>query len=361
MAIIEKLHILRFRNLDNQYLELNKNINLFIGSNGQGKTNLIESIYYLGHNRSFKTKNIKDVVPFKEDFLQIKAVVDGVSVSLKKSKHKSEIIFDDTKVSSNSKLTHILPIQVVSPDRGFVIGGTPKLKRSYLDWGVFHTNKDILKTYKSYNKVLKNINTLLSTNNYKQLEEWLSQIAGLSVEISLARNNYIENLKVTLKKDLVSPVTSFVGENKGFDFTLQPGWTKDVDYLNQREVYSYLINNKRLFFKNKHLSYGPHKATLDFSFDKKNENHLSRGEQKKLSTVFWMLQVLFLVKTGVKPIVLIDDISSELDQNKINETLSFLTQLDFQIFITDIGNKTLPLDTKKISSYHIKKGVIYNN
>jgi len=242
-----------------------------------------------------------------------------------------------------------------------VIGGTPKLKRSYLDWGVFHTNKDILKTYKSYNKVLKNINTLLSTNNYKQLEEWLSQIAGLSVEISLARNNYIENLKTTLKKDLVSPVTSFVGVNKGFDFTLQPGWTKDVDYLNQREVYSYLINNKRLFFKNKHLSYGPHKATLDFSFDKKNENHLSRGEQKKLSTVFWMLQVLFLVKTGVKPIVLIDDISSELDQNKINETLSFLTQLDVQIFITDIGNKTLPLDTKKISSYHIKKGVIYNN
>jgi len=361
MAIIEKLHILRFRNLDNQYLELNKNINLFIGSNGQGKTNLIESIYYLGHNRSFKTKNIKDVVPFEKGFLQIKAVVDDVSVSLKKSKHKSEIIFDDTKVSSNSKLTHILPTQVISPDRGFVIGGTPKLKRSYLDWGVFHTNKDILKTYKSYNKVLKNINTLLSTNNYKQLEEWLSQIAGLSVEISLARDNYIENLKTTLKKDLVSPVTSFVGVNKGFDFTLQPGWTKDVDYLNQREVYSYLINNKRLFFKNKHLSYGPHKATLDFSFDKKNENHLSRGEQKKLSTVFWMLQVLFLVETGVKPIVLIDDISSELDQNKINETLNFLTQLDVQIFLTDIGNKTLTLDTKKTSTYHIKKGVINSN
>ena len=354
MAIIEKLHILRFRNLDNQYLELNKNINLFIGSNGQGKTNLIESIYYLGHNRSFKTKNIKDVVPFEEDFLQIKAVVDDVKVSLKKSKHKSEIIFDDTKVSSNSKLTHILPTQVISPDRGFVIGGTPKLKRSYLDWGVFHTNKDMLKTYKLYNKALKNINTLLSTNNHNQLEEWLSQIATLSVEISLARNNYIENLKATLKKGLV-------GVNKEFNFTLQPGWTKDIDYLNKSEIYNYLIKNIHVFFKNKHLSYGPHKATLDFFFDKKNENHLSRGEQKKLSTIFWMLQVLFLVEAGVKPIVLIDDISSELDQNKINETLNFLTQLEVQIFITDIGNKELPLDTKKTSTYHIKKGVIYND
>ena len=64
MAIIEKLHILRFRNLDNQYLEPHANINLFIGGNGQGKTNLIEAIYYLGHNRSFKSKKIKDVVPF---------------------------------------------------------------------------------------------------------------------------------------------------------------------------------------------------------------------------------------------------------------------------------------------------------
>ena len=361
MAIIEKLHILRFRNLDNQYLELNKNINLFIGSNGQGKTNLIECIYYLGHNRSFKTKNIKDVVPFEEDFLQIKAVVDDVSVSLKKSKHKSEIIFDDTKISSNSKLTHILPTQVISPDRGFVIGGTPKLKRSYLDWGVFHANKDMLKTYKSYNKALKNINTLLSSNNLNQVEGWLSQIATLSVKISLARNNYIENLKATLRKDLLSPMISLIDVNKGFNFTFQSGWTKDVDYLNKSEIYNYLIKNKHLFFKNKHLSYGPHKASLDFFFDEKSENHLSRGEQKKLSTVFWMLQVLFLVEIGVKPIVLIDDISSELDQNKINETLSFLTQLDVQIFITDIGNKELPLDTKKTSTYHIKKGVIYDN
>jgi len=69
MAVIERLHILRFRNLDSQYLERNTTINLFIGGNGQGKTNLIEALYYLGHNRSFKSKNIKDVVPFKKEFL----------------------------------------------------------------------------------------------------------------------------------------------------------------------------------------------------------------------------------------------------------------------------------------------------
>ena len=111
MAIIEKLHILQFRNLDNQYLEPNTNINLFIGGNGQGKTNLIEALYYLGHNRSFKSKNIKDVLPFEKQFLQIDAVVDGVRVLLKKSKNKNTILFDQQKVSSNSKLTHLMPTQ----------------------------------------------------------------------------------------------------------------------------------------------------------------------------------------------------------------------------------------------------------
>jgi len=66
MATIEKLHVLNFRNLKDQYLLPNKHINVLIGKNGHGKTNFIESLYYLGHGRSFKTKNLKDVIPFDE-------------------------------------------------------------------------------------------------------------------------------------------------------------------------------------------------------------------------------------------------------------------------------------------------------
>ena len=72
------------------------------------------------------------------------------------------------------------------------------MKRSYLDWGVFHTNPDILKIYKSYNKTLKNINTLLTNNNTNQLDNWFNQIAKLSVEISSSRADYIQKLKKNL-------------------------------------------------------------------------------------------------------------------------------------------------------------------
>ena len=356
MAIIEKLHILRFRNLDNQYLEPSANINLFLGGNGQGKTNLIEALYYLGHNRSFKSKNIKDVVPFEKEFLQIDAVVDGVRVLLKKSKNKNTILFNQKKASSNSELTHLIPTQIISPDRGFVVGGTPKLKRSYLDWGVFHLNPGILKTYKSYNKALKNINTLL-TNNTKQLDHWFAQIAKLSVEISSARFDYIQKLKQTP----FAPLKELIKQNNKFDFLLKSGWTKDTNHLDQESIFKYLVKNRDSFAKIKHLNYGPHKATIDYCLNNQNEQLLSRGEQKKLSMFYWIMQVLMLVELNIKPIVLIDDISSELDQEKINSILGFLTKLDAQIFVTDIGNKPLPVDKKRATIFQIDKGVIVKN
>jgi DNA replication and repair protein RecF len=358
MAIIEKLHVARFRNLNNQYLEPNKNINLVLGSNGQGKTNFIESLYYLGHNRSFKTKNIKDVIPFEEELVQINAIIDGEKITLNKSKHKSTILVGDEKISSNSLLSQRLPTQIISPDRGFVVGGTPKLKRSYLDWGVFHDNKEILKTYKSYNKTLKNINAILAGKNQNQLDEWLSQLSFLSVEISQARTNYIQKLVKILEESSLQKLESFIESTKNLAFKLQTGWIKDVDGLNQNEIITYLQNNKDSFIRTKHLGYGPHRATVDFYLNNKNEGFLSRGEQKKLSIVFWMLQVLVLAKENSDPVVLIDDISSELDQKKINSILDFLTNLNIQIFITDIGNKELPLDPKKTNIYHIKNGII---
>ena len=226
MAIIEKLHVARFRNLNNQYLEPNKNINLVLGSNGQGKTNFIESLYYLGHNRSFKTKNIKDVIPFEEELVQINAIIDGEKITLNKSKHKSTILVGDEKISSNSLLSQRLPTQIISPDRGFVVGGTPKLKRSYLDWGVFHDNKEILKTYKSYNKTLKNINAILAGKNQNQLDEWLSQLSFLSVEISQARTNYIQKLVKILEESSLQKLESFIESTKNLAFKLQTGWIK---------------------------------------------------------------------------------------------------------------------------------------
>jgi DNA replication and repair protein RecF len=358
MAHIEKLHVLKFRNLTDQYLIPNNNINLILGQNGQGKTNLIESIYFLGHGRSFKTKNLKDIIPFDEQQIKISAIVDAQKISIKKTRDKSEIFIEKVKISSNSSLSQILPIQVISPDRGFVVGGSPKLKRSYLDWGVFHSNNKTLKTYKTYKKTLKNINTLLASGNINELDEWFTQFASLSVEITKDRINYIKQLVVVLKEQTSNKFNGLIKLNDDFVFQIQTGWPKEVNPLSETQILEYLLKNTKTFSKTKHLSYGPHRANIEFLLNKKNETYLSRGEQKKMSIVFWMLQVMILVRNKIKPIVLIDDISSELDFNKIKTIIDYLIEINIQIFISDIGNKHLPVDIKKSSVFKIKNGVL---
>jgi len=358
MAIVEKLHVHRFRNLSNQYLEPNKNINLLLGKNAQGKTNFIEALYYLGHNRSFKTKRTKDIIPFGSDLLQVGAIIDDVRVLLKKTNSRSEITINQQKAQNNSQLSQLLPTQIISPDRGFVVGGAPKLKRSYLDWGVFHIKPNLLTTYKSYNKTLKNINLLLIKNNTKELEYWMSKLAHLSIDISKARIEYIRALNDTIKETEKSNTVDFFQQAGDLSMIFQNGWARGVDPLSYDSVFGYLSTNTQSFVRLKHLGCGPHKANIEYSLNNKTENYLSRGEQKTLSLVYWMVQVLLLVEKNIKPVVLIDDISSELDQHKINQTLQFLSALDVQIFITDIGNTPLNFSKENTTTFQINNGII---
>ena len=149
-----------------------------------------------------------------------------------------------------------------------------------------------------------------------------------------------------------------IKNNDDFTFHIQTGWPKEVDPLSQVKILEYLLKNKTNFLKTKYLSYGPHRANVEYLLNKRNESFLSRGEQKKMSIVFWMLQVLILVQNKTKPIVLIDDVSSELDQSKIKSIIDYLTEINIQIFISDIGNIDLPLDPKKTTIFEIKKGVL---
>lgn len=91
MTVINKLLINQFRNLNNQFINPGKNINLFIADNAQGKTNLIEAIYYLGHNRSFKTKVIKELINVGHDNFQLNAITDTHRIKLEKYRKKPSL------------------------------------------------------------------------------------------------------------------------------------------------------------------------------------------------------------------------------------------------------------------------------
>ncbi len=357
MAVINKLFVNQFRNLPAQIILPSKQVNLFIGTNAQGKTNLIEAIYYLGHNRSFKTKNIQEIIGFDYEQFQLQAQIDNNKIKLQKSKHQNIININQHNISNSSQLSQILPIQIITLDKGFVVSGTPKNKRSYLDWGVFHVKPETTSLFKSYRKILKNINILLIHNKTNELDFWLLELAKTASKINQNRAQYLQELKQTkLSNNLL--LENLIKSFKQFDYQFFSGWPKEVDAINTQSIYQYLSKNKPQLLRNKHLKYGSHKASIVFSLNNKSECFLSRGEQKILSIVFWLTQVLLLINLKIKPVVLIDDLCSELDNDKINTILQYLKMLKVQTFITDIGHNLATINNVDPNIFEIKKGLI---
>ncbi|SMN14803.1 DNA recombination and repair protein RecF [uncultured Candidatus Thioglobus sp.] len=358
MAVIHKLAITQFRNLNHQFIKPSKHLNLFIANNAHGKTNLIEAIYYLGHNRSFKTKSLKELIELDQQKFQLDAQVDDYRIKLEKSKQKTNISINQIRLKNSSELSKVLPIQIITPDKGFIVNGTPKNKRSYLDWGVFHVEPEFLTNFKKYNKALKNINILLSQQKDQELDYWFLEISKLSKLINQARKNYLEQLKQTNSTELIKDLSDLFKSVELFDYEFKSGWPKEVNAFDVDNIYQYLLKSKGFLFKSKYLNYGPHKANLKFYLNDREECFLSRGEQKTLSIVFWLTQVSMMVKNNIHPIVLIDDISSELDATKIQTILYFLKRLNIQIFMTDIGLNSLKINPENTRIFKIDQGVI---
>ena len=217
---------------------------------------------------------------------------------------------------------------------------------------------DFLSDFKKYNKALKNINILLSQHKDQELDYWFLQIAQLSAAINQSRQDYLEQLKQTNSPELINDLSVLFKSVESFNYEFKSGWPKEVDAYSVDSIYQYLLKSKGFLFKSKYLNYGPHKANLKFYLNDQEECFLSRGEQKTLSIVFWLTQVSMLVDNNIQPIVLIDDISSELDATKIQTILCFLKRLKIQIFMTDIGSNLLKIDVDNSRIFKIDHGVI---
>jgi DNA replication and repair protein RecF len=350
--LIKKIQINNFRNIENCFLEFNENINYFVGNNAHGKTSFLESLYFLGHNKSFKTKDSKNIIQKNKEFFSIQAIVNDKKIKIKKTLNNknNDIFIDNQKVLNSSILSKQIPIQLIAPDKGFLVGGDNKNKRYYLDWGMFHVEQGFLNVYKNSKKIQKNINNLILTKQISQLDIWFKEFAKVNQILNNFRNNYLQELKEIINDDFFKILNL---NKKNFNLKFNNGLPSGVE--NEDDIYNFLVKNKEKILKNKYLKYGSHLANIDFYFDEKSENQLSRGQQKNLSIIFWLSQIIHLTKKNIKPVVLIDDISSELDNGKIEVILKFLEELKIQTFITSIN----PISK---DFYKVENGeIVYNN
>lgn len=364
---IKNLYANNFRNFNKISLEFSPKVNFFLGQNGQGKTNLLESLYLLIKGDSFRYSNNetfinhnqnKELSEFEKTKVKSIFIENDLSFELEVGiENKSKLFFLNKKKISSSEIQKKFNCILFSPESLSFIKESSEFRRELIDEflkSIHSKNVDIIFEYK---KILRSRNKLLKENKEGRLEKdnfapLFEAINSLFIkkacELVYAR---VEAIKA-IKEDI----------NDHMQYISQENVDIFVDYVASGESYlSFSVNEieqkltQRLnSLKVAEMAYGsslvgPHKHEIIFLYNQKDSRiFCSQGQQRAIILSFKMAQIVYHRKThGWYPVLMLDDVLSELDFEKKMRLISFLEKINTQIFITATE---LDRDTKFSSS-----------
>lgn len=360
-----KLKVGSFRNLKNLELEPGEKFNVFYGNNGQGKTNLLESIYLLATMKSFKQAKNAELIAFGADFALVKGVVERdrvkreISLLLEKQGKKAKI---DSKLATRlDEFFGNLNVVVFTPDEISMVRGAPELRRRYLDRAVFTCDLNYLKAYHDYSKVLKNRNALLKNNETFGMEVWTEQLVQSAQVVIERRRAYLKEIEKLLQ--------GFYTEISGNDETVQ------IEYrlhgIDQKEYdqdpASALSNALKAHAAEERrrcsTAIGPHRDDLYFGLNGRSSRHFaSQGQQRSFVLALKMAEIEFITRCfEAPPVLLLDDMTSELDRERNSNLMEFLKKRDMQVFITTTSLQNISSEhMENHRTFRISQGSVLN-
>ncbi len=329
---ITQLHIENFRNLANQVIPLSEKVNLITGANGAGKTSLLEAIYFLGRQRSFRTSKPKELIQQDKSYFRLIAKTlspehqIGVERRLDGKNLGFQCRIDRQTQKSPATLLKIVPTIAITAQSFQLIDAGPAIRRSFIDYGSLHFNGDFLRNWQAYQKALKNRNAALKQKMTPSvINSFTPFLAEYGEKIHQCRTDYFAAFKPLLASHLTEL-------NFPYEITIRyaPGWNTDDDLatsLTKHFDYDYRLS---------HTRFGPHRADMRFVVEGGNaENRLSRGQQKTLILALHLAQIDLIGYYGnALPLLIFDDIAAELDAQKRNLILHYLMQLNCQMFFS---------------------------
>ncbi|WP_206485922.1 DNA replication/repair protein RecF [Thalassotalea sp. G2M2-11] len=354
---VKELQAFNFRNLDSSKILLHEKLNFFIGDNGSGKSSLLESLFYLGHGKSFRSANVNSLINVANDsfVISVKTENDRQLGIKRTSVGETDIKINGVKHNKLSDLAKNLAVQVVTPESFKLFFGGPKERRKFVDLGLFHVKHSFPSNWKTFNRVLKQRNACLKARqNIEQYNYWTSEFCRLSEEIAAQRKEYIEHLR----EEFSTWLKLFL-PNVEDDISIQyiQGWHS------KKELSQVLLANKQKELEKGFSLFGAQKFDVRFLLNNLTlDQRLSRGQQKLFLLALTFAQTK-LIEQGkrVKPILLIDDVGAELDVNSRAILADIDKYLDCQTIITAIDKVALePMvpDNNNYNMFHVKHGKI---
>ncbi|MBN2803004.1 MAG: DNA replication/repair protein RecF [Deltaproteobacteria bacterium] len=329
---LDELQIFNLRNISRAQLEFSNKFNVISGKNGMGKTNLIEAVYMLGALRSFRTSVRKELISYNEKTAKITGIFGDVNYGL-----KSEIIInpDERKLKIDGKditqaASHFqkFPMVLFHPGVMELVQGGPEARRRFIDRAMFQADTFYPSIFRTYKKVILNRNSMLKKYKIerKDLIPFDHQLAETGSLIVKRRREFIESMRPFFKESV---------------YDISMGQDADIEYNpkieGDKEDYIKILDEKfSLDKERKYTTAGPHSDDILFTLDKKPaKKYASQGQQRTVVLAAKIAETKALtISTKKIPLLLFDDVSSELDKDRNRDLFKFLKSMGGQVFIT---------------------------
>lgn len=362
---ILNIKFFNFRNLDNTSINLSEKINIFLGKNAQGKTSILEAIYFNSTGISFRTRKLSEIIKYKENYLishiEYEDLISKNKISVKYDENvisKKEFYFNKKKINQTDFYGKINIIAYI-PEDVIIINGSPKNRRDFFDMEISQIDKQYLENLKKYNRLLKIRNKYLkdSMTKNEEFEIYEKEFIKYGSKIIFSRIEYTKSLSIMLnllyrklfnsKQELsIKYENSFYKSNKLNLEKIEEEFIKELNSKRAREqAYKFSL-------------VGPHKDDFKFILNE-HEAKISASQGEKKSIIFSLkLSEIDIIRKNKKesPVIIIDDITSYFDENRRNAVLNFLDKKGLQVIISST-------EDLKISSqnFYVEKGEIFKD
>jgi len=356
---IESLILRNFRNYQELILSPHEGINLFFGRNGSGKTNLLEAIHYCALGKSHRVTNDMNVVRMGENFavteVSVRNQLTRREISVRLLPHegqKKAIFLDQKKIHKFADMMGCLQCVIFSPEDLALIKEGPSVRRRYLDMMISQLNQRYFIALQQYRNGLEQRNAILKnirTNQIREtvLEDFENAMAVPASIIVEERNKAIEKL-TGLSEETYYHISDC--EDEQFHIEYHSSVRREGDYA--EDFLSEMRKNREDDIRQGQTSVGPHRDDLTVCLKKKNmKGFASQGQIRTGALSLKLAQMKYLWKTsGEKPVLLLDDVMSELDKNRRTKLLQEIE--NYQTFITCTDESDLEENTSR-RVYHV--------
>ena len=356
--IIKSLELADFRNYDSLHIDFSSGTNILYGDNAQGKTNILEAIYLSATTKSHKGSKDKDIVNFYKEESHIRTYLekDGidtrVDMHLRKNKSKG-IAIDGQKIKKAAELLGLLNVVFFSPEDLSIIKNGPAERRRFVDMELCQLDQFYLYNLNHYNKIVNQRNKLLKDMYFNPslrdtLNIWDSQLISFGSKIIERRQLFVEQLN----EIIFNIHKKLSGDKENLTIHYEP------DVLIEDYEKNLTLNQER-DIKLKQTSTGPHRDDFSFMTEDIDIRKFGSQGQQRTAALSLKLSEIELVKkmTNDNPVLLLDDVLSELDSNRQNYLLSTIG--DIQTIITCTGLDEFVNNRFEIDKvFHIENGKI---